>query len=101
MKTSSYVGDVESYVAEEDGRIITGTIQDMTPYAEHAKMLRDTGQTGTKDMPHLAHFPAAAVELYCNTAGIDFREFMTNRVHVRRMMQDRDLSGFRVHEGQV
>lgn len=101
MKVSSVVGDVESYIAYEDGKTITGTVQDMTPYAERAKRLSNEGQHGTKDLRHLASLPLAAIELYCNTNGIDYREWSTNPVHMKRMLQDPALADFRVHKGAV
>jgi len=93
--------DLKTVVALEDGKLITGSVQDATPYLEKAARLRIDGGKQDKDMWHAAHFPAIAVELYCNRAGIEFSEFMQNKAHVRRMLQDPDLSKFRVFEGRV
>ena len=101
MKVSTVLGDVESYIAEEDGRVITGTVQDMTPYAERAKALHNAGEYGTKDLRHLASLPFAAIETYCNVNGIDYQEWSTNPAHIKRMLQDPALADFRVHKGAV
>lgn len=93
--------DLKTVVALEDGKLVTGSVQDCTPYLENAARLRVEGGKQDKEMWHAASYPAVVVETYCNRAGIDFAEFMQNKVHVRRMMQDPDLSKFRVFEGRV
>lgn len=52
-------------------------------------------------MKHAASFSPAVVELYKQKWGISHHEFMSNPVHVRRMLADPDLSGFRVWEGRT
>lgn len=101
MKASSVLGDVESYIAEEDGKVITGTVQDMTPYAERAKAMSNEGLHGSKDLRHLASLPFAAIETYCNVNGISYQEWSTNPAHIKRMLQDPSLSDFRIHKGAV
>lgn len=103
MKTvlSNPGSDLKTVVALEDGKLITGSVQDATPYLENAARMRQEGGKGSKDMWHAAHFPAIAVEMYCNNAGITFSEFMQNKEHTRRMLQDPALSKFRVFEGRV
>lgn len=93
--------DLKTVIAVEDGNLITGSIQDATPYLENAARLRQDGGKKSKDLWHVASFPAIAVEQYCNTAGIEFSEFMQNPVHVQRMVQDPALSGFRVAGGRT
>ena len=93
--------DLKTVVAVEDGNLITGSVQDCTPYLENAARMRVDGGKKDKDMWHAASYPAVVVETYCNQAGITFSEFMQNKVHVRRMMQDPDLSKFRIFEGRV
>jgi len=95
------VGDVYSYLEEEDGQIVTGTIQDCTPYMERSQEANRAGNHGSKEMKHAAEFPMVLVETYCNENGIDLREWMTNPVHVKRMLADPDLSAFRIWPGKV
>jgi hypothetical protein len=88
------------YVPETDTSAIE-RIQDCTPIAEHAKMLRQMGQTGDKEFRHAAHFPAVAVETYCNTHHITFEEFIREPKHAKAMLNDPALKAFRVWEGQA
>lgn len=62
---------------------------------------QNSGVTGSKDMPHLAEFPAALVEKYLVDAGITLHEWMNNPVHVKRMLQDPALSHFRIDRRNV
>lgn len=57
---------------------------------------QNSGVTGSRDMPHLAEFPAAIVEKYLIDAGITLHEWMANPVHVKRMLQDPALRHFRI-----
>jgi len=94
-------GDVQSIIKIDDDKLITGTVQDCTPIYEDATRRRNEGMTGTKEMRHAARFPAVLVEKYCNENGVTFHEFMGNKVHVRRMLGDPALMGFRIWECKV
>lgn len=89
-------GDMTSYIAYEDGRLITGTIQDCTPILEQVARLRQAGAVGSSEMRLAARLPESAIEMYCNTHGITFAEWLQDPIHARRMYTDPDLSGFRV-----
>lgn len=93
--------DLKTVVALEDGKLITGSVQDATPYLERAAQMRVDGGKKDKEMWHAAHYPAVVVEMYCNNNGITFSEFMQNKEHTKRMLQDPALSKFRVFEGRV
>ena len=101
MKELGTSDGVTSYYAEEEGRIIHGTIQDCTPLRERVREQHLTGNHGTREMKLAAVLPAALIEKYCNLTGIDFREFITNPVHGRRMCNDPDLRDWRVWPGHV
>src|SRR5690606_33619995 len=75
---------------------------------DHLKAIADvcvgrhnSGVTGSKDMPHLAEFPAEIVEKYLVDAGITLHEWMNNPVHVKRMLQDPALAHFRIDRRNV
>jgi hypothetical protein len=93
--------DVATNFHFEDGKMIVERTQDCTAVLEHAKNLNLSGQVGSNEMRHAAHFPRVLVERYCNTKGIDFSEFIGNKAHVKAMLADPDLSGFRIWEGRV
>lgn len=103
MKTvvQSGLPGLETHVILQDGNLITGTVQDCEPILERAKALHNEGLTGSSEMKHAASFPAVLVEKYCNDRGITFADFMAEPKHVRAMLSDPDLSGFRIWAGKV
>lgn len=69
--------------------------------ADYCKARQNEGLTGSKDLKHLAEFPAELVEKYCNDKGVTFAEWMQNPVHARAMLNDPALSHFRINPMQV
>ena len=97
---TGYAG-LETHVILQGDDLVTGTVQDCTPILEDAKARHNAGLTGTSEMRHAARFPVEAVEAYCNTNGITFEEWTSNPVHLKRMLSDPALSGFRIWSGAV
>lgn len=93
--------DMTSYIAHEDGKLITGTIQDCTPILEDAQARQKAGMVGSSEMRHVARLPASLIETYCNVHGITFGEWLKDPAHARRMTQDPDLRGFRIWDGKA
>ena len=93
--------DLQPIIAVEDGKLITGSRQDCTPFLEAATRKRNEGEHGSKEMRHAASFPPVLVERYCNERGITFSEWLANPIHARVMLMDPDLSGFRIWGGRV
>lgn len=94
-------GGVQSVVAIEDDKLVTGTVQDCDWIVDNAKALHNEGIHGSADMRHIARLPVVVVEKYCNDNGIKLEEFMRDRTHIRRMVNDPDLSYFRIWPGAV
>lgn len=92
---------VQSHIIEEDGKLHLGTVQDCSPILEKAKAMANEGMHGTKDMRLAATLPNVVIETYCNNNGITFQEWMSNPIHIKRMLNDPDLSGFRIWKGRV
>lgn len=92
---------VRTVIDIEDGKLVTGTIQDCDPIAEDAKRRHNEGEHGSSELKHAARLPFSAVETYMAVQGIDLREFMTNPVHVKRMCGDPALKDFRIWPGRV
>lgn len=88
-------------IAHEDGRTVVASTQDCEPLLERAATLRRERAYGSSDLRHVASFPQVLIEKYCNEHGIGFHEFMTDPAHIRRMLGDRDLSGFRIWPGSL
>lgn len=68
---------------------------------EACKALQSHGITGDKDVRHLAEFPGFLIQAYCDRNGITWDEWFQNPVHCRVMLNDPDLSYFRVDAGRV
>lgn len=64
-------------------------------------MLRSMGRTESELGKHAADYPPGFMEMYAKTKGITFHELMANPVHIRNMLNDPELSGFRVWKGRV
>lgn len=68
---------------------------------ETCKALQLNGITGEKEMRHLAEFPGYLIQQYCDQKGIQWAEWFQNPAHARAMLNDPNLSYFRVHRGSV
>lgn len=85
----------------EGGAVTLRRSQDVEPYLDHVQALRSAGGTGSSDFRHAAKIPFAAIEAYLAHAGIDLHEFHVNPVHLRRMLNDPALAGYRIWQGRV
>lgn len=102
MKTVVQRGDgLQTVIAVEDGNLHTGSIQDCTPIAEYAQARQREGLHGQSDMKLAASLPFVMVEKYCNDHRLTLNEFLTDRSHVRSMLNDPALAHFRVWPGKV
>lgn len=72
--------------------------QDVEPVLEQAKKLaaETTGRSKSGDLHHAAEFPMVIIEKYLSDNNVTFEQFMADPEHVRRMLQDPALAGFRV-----
>lgn len=86
---------------QNDGSLLTGTVQDCTPIAEYTKALHNSGFTGSSDMKLAASVPMVMVEKYCNDNNIFLSEFMNSADHKKRMLNDPALAHFRVWKGRI
>lgn len=68
---------------------------------EEAKALRSHGMTGSSEMRHAAKIPTSVIENYIARLGITFHEVMANPIHINAMLNDPELSGFRIWQGRV
>lgn len=88
-------------VVDNSEGIVIARQQDVEPFIEAAKAARSEGAVGSGEMRHAATFPAVVVEAYLISAGITFREFLADETHVKRMLADPALKGFRIWEGRA
>lgn len=85
----------------EDGKMVTQRTQDCVPIAEHTKALHNEGLHGSSDMKHAASIPMVFIEDYCNRNNLLFSEFIQNKEHMRRLVNDPALAHFRVWRGRI
>ena len=93
--------DLQTVIKLQGDDLITGSVQDCTPYAEEAQRKHNEGEHGSNELRHAASLPLVLVEKYCNDNGIEFSEWMQNPVHAKRMLADPALSYFRIWPGTV
>lgn len=86
----------------EDGEnLIERRSQDVAPILDHVTRLRNAREFGSSEMKHAAKIPKAVIENYIARTGITFHEFMVDEKHIKAMLNDPDLSGFRIWKGRV
>ena len=76
-------------------------MQDCTTILERAQAMNREGYHGSGELKLAATLPLVIVERYCNDNGITFEQFMQGREHIKRMLNDPDLSYFRIWPGKV
>lgn len=74
---------------------------DAEPYLEDAKARQNCGLNGSSEFRHAARFPPGFFEYYANLKGISFHELMANPAHIKNMLNDPELRGFRIWQGRV
>ena len=75
--------------------------QDCTPIFEQATRLHNEGAHGSSEMKHAARIPQIMVEEYLKQNNILFSEFCSNQEHIKRMLNDPALAGFRIWKGKI
>lgn len=86
---------------DNSGDITFETRQDVQPILENAKAMHNEGFHGSSEMKLAARLPMAAIDRYCAQHGISFREWSVDKKHIRAMLNDPDLKGFRIWPGKV
>jgi len=99
------VNDIETthYFDAKENRDVFERVQDCEPVLLEAKQHRD--RTDGRGDTSLGYFvgtiPGIIVEQYLKTAGVTYREFMIDRTHIHRIMNNPDYKKFRVFEGNI
>ena len=92
---------MQSTLSNDGDLMIVKSVQDCEPILNECKNRIDANATGTKDVKHAARFPMVVIEKYLNATGITFEEFLRNKIHVKNMLNDKSLQGFRIWQGAV
>ncbi len=93
--------DMQSTLTHEGDLMIVKSVQDVQPILDSCKNRIDAGATGSKDIKHAASFPMVVIEAYMNRMNITFQEFLRDKSHVKAMLNDKSLQGFRIWQGAV
>ncbi|QLG87649.1 hypothetical protein HQ393_04925 [Chitinibacter bivalviorum] len=91
---------IQTAAHDADDKLTIVRTQDVEGILETAKRKAREGIHGSKDMRHAASFPMVLVEKYCQRTSITFAEFMREPKHAQAMLNDPDLSGFRIYQGR-
>ncbi len=92
---------VHTSIEVRDGQMTIKSTQDCTPIAEYTKARHNEGHHGSSELRHAAKIPRIFVEDYCNRNNILFSEFMHNKDHIKRLVNDPAISHFRIWKGRI
>ena len=92
---------MQTRVHVNEGVVTFESIQDCTPILERASRMHNEGFTGSSEMKYAGRIPDVIVEKYCIDNHLTFREFCVGQEHVKRLMNDPAMAGFRVWKGKI
>ena len=95
------MSDLQSRIHQHGDTTVFESVQDCTAILENAQSLHKAGFHGTTETKFAARIPLVVIEAYCNKLGIAFSEFVTDQKHRKAILNDPDLSSFRIWKGQV
>ncbi len=97
------MSDVLNRYHHDGDRLIIERVQDVEPYLEHLAKIRQVtdGVSESGDFRYAGTIPDVIVEKYCNERGISYAEFVNNREHHRRILNDPNYSKLRVWKGRL
>lgn len=95
------MSDLQTKIHLHDDKMTVENVQDCTGYLERSQALHNEGFHGSNDFKHAAELPMVAIQTYLNREGITFAEWMSNPAHIKRMLNDPDLSKTRIWPGRV
>lgn len=90
-----------SHLSVQDDLMVVKSMQDVQPILQSVKDKVEVGDVGSKDMKHAATIPMVVIEAYMNRVGLTFQEFLRDKEHIKSMLNDKSLEGFRVWKGAV
>lgn len=93
--------EMQTRVVSQGDKVIVQSFQDTTEILDSVKERIDQGNTGSHDMKHAATIPMVIIESYINRTGITFTEFMRDKEHIKALLNDKSLEGFRIWKGKV
>lgn len=91
------------YHVDDDDKLVIERKADAQPILDEIKQIKQVtdGKSKSGELYHVARIPAIVVEMYCNTVGITFREFLIDDTHITRLLNDSDYAHLRIWEGRA
>ena len=98
----SDIKTIHHFDAKENKDIIE-RVQDCEPILKEAALLRaqTDGRSDTALGTFVGTIPGIVIEAYEKEVGITHHEFMIDRTHIHRIMDNPDFKKFRVWEGKL
>ena len=93
--------EMQTRFVNQDDKVIVQSFQDTTQILDNVKESVEQCNTGSHEMKHAATIPMVIIESYINRTGITFTEFMRNKEHIKTLLNDKSLEGFRIWKGKV
>lgn len=90
-----------TFIALEDGNLITGTSQDYTAILEDAKARHKEGFHGSSELKHAGRVPLFLIEKYLNDNRLLMSEFTKNPDHMKRLLNDPAIEYYRIWKGRI
>jgi hypothetical protein len=84
----------------QDDQFIVANTQDVEPILNACKVKQDIGKHSS-EMKHAASIPLVVIEDYCKRCGITFQEWLRDKAHIKRVLNDPDFKMFRIWPGAV
>jgi len=91
----------EKWNMDGDGNITVQRQQFVADHVDYCKARANEGLHGLPDFKLKASIPVTVVEAYCRINGITLQEFMTNREHTRRIVNDPNFADLRIAPGRM
>lgn len=93
---------IERWKEEGDNLVVQRQQNGLAEHADYCRARANEGLHGpAADFKLKASIPAIVVEHYCTTNGITLREFLKNKEHIRRIVNDPALADFRIAPGRM
>lgn len=87
---------------EANDRLTIERVQDVEPYLDQAKAEAEASKSvKSGDFKKAGIIPLVALEAWMRLKGVTFADFMRDRSICKRLLNDPDLSKFRVWKGRV
>lgn len=93
--------DVRTRIIEEDDSIVVQRMQLVGDHVDYCKARANEGLHGFPDFKLKASIPAVVVDHYCYVNGITLREFLGNREHIKRIVNDPNFADLRIAPGKM